>query len=147
MTYEMKVLTCTGMVQVNGYGIFLDFDDGGIESATILTHHGHNSTLVNIVEVYLPIHHEDGFRHVEHQFLVELTIGISTRDDEVELIATSEVTHVILELGKHQVESTDELERMTLICHLNRLCVFLTILNGVKLICKGDILVVYFHKE
>ena len=147
MTLEVKILTSTRMVQVNRHSILLDFDDGGIEAAAILSHHRHDSTLMDIVEIYLSVHHEHRLWHIEHQLIVEIPVSISTGDDEIKLIATHQVTHILLELLEHQIKTADELERMTAIGHLHRLLILLAILDGEELIRKRDVLVIYFHNK
>lgn len=86
MTYEVEVFTSTWVIEVNGYGIRLHLDDCGVETFSVFTLKRNNIALKDTLLVEASVNLKHVLWNVEHQFVLDFTVGIGTRDDEIEFI-------------------------------------------------------------
>ena len=86
MTYEMEVFTSTWVIEVNGYGIRLHLDDCGVETFSVFTLKRNDVALKNTFLVEASVNLKHVLWNVEHQFVLDFTVGIGTRDDEIKFI-------------------------------------------------------------
>ena len=75
------------MVEVDGDGILLDFDDSGIEATSIFAHHRHNGAFVDALGIEFVIDEEYLLVNIKHEFILKFAVGIIAWNDEVKAVA------------------------------------------------------------
>ena len=87
LSYEMQVLSCTRMIEVDGNCILLHLDDGSVEPVAVLALEWYDVAFKNMFFVKLAVDAESGLRYVEHEFVLKLSVCLFAWDYEIKNVS------------------------------------------------------------
>ena len=144
-THEVKVLTCTWVVEVDSHGVFLHFDDNSVESVAVFSLKRYDVAFEDVLRVELAVDAERRLRYVEHQFVLELAVCLFARDDKVKLIACLKRFYLLLECREYAVQLSDERKWMFFRTFFHKVVLYVFAVAYVELVSHCNVVVGCCH--
>lgn len=145
-TRELQLLSGQRVVGVDGHMIIGYFDDASHEAALVGIHHGDDGSFEDVFSVEVAVDGKHIAAHLVYALWVVFSKTFFSSQFEVEFGAGFQVGEILFKSIERHAKSADKLERASLLGLFFKVLVAILI-EGVELIARGDVLVLWFvHK-
>ena len=114
LAFEYEVHAGVGVVEVDGYSLFLNLYHKAIHPLSVGIHEGNDVTGIDLLVVKLAIHAEDVLVYVEDEVVATVAIGLVLGEGEVEGVALLHGLELILKSFEGEAKASGELEGVLL---------------------------------
>ena len=110
LAFEGESHACIGVVEVDGYRLFLNLYNEAVHTLTVSIHEGNYIAGVDLLVVKLAVDAEDVLVYIKDEVVAAVAVGLVLGEGEVEGVALLEILELLFKCLEGEAESGGELE-------------------------------------